>query len=116
MPNQAVQLIKANTGHVPIIAKLAHSIWNQHYPAIISQEQINYMLDLMYSDKSLIEQMTAKGHDFYLIEQNGKTIGFISVSKIKEIENGYFLHKFYLDQNQVGKGTGTLAHNALIKL
>jgi diamine N-acetyltransferase len=116
MPNQAVQLIKADTGSVPIIAKLAHIIWNQHYPAIISQEQINYMLDLMYSDKSLVEQMTTKEHDFYLIERDGKNIGFISVSKIKEIESGYFLHKFYLDQNLAGKGTGTLAHNELIKL
>lgn len=116
MSNNTLQLIKAKTEDIPIIAKLANTIWHQHYPAIISMEQINYMLNLMYSDESLKEQMTLKDHDFYFISQDDKNIGFISVSKIKEITQGYFIHKFYLDQTQAGKGSGTLAHNALIKL
>ena len=116
MPNNTVQLIKAKTEDIPIISKLANTIWHQHYPAIISMEQINYMLNLMYSDESLKEQMTKKQHDFHLIQADGKNIGFISVSKIEEVAQGYFLHKFYLDQTLAGKGTGTLAHNDLIKL
>lgn len=116
MPNSTVHLEKANTSHVPLIAELAHKIWHQHYPSIISPDQINYMLGMMYSDASLKEQMTVKGNDFYLIEQNGEPIGFIAVSKITEKPNGIFIHKFYLDQTLAGKGTGTLAHNELVKL
>lgn len=116
MPNNTVQLIKAKTEDIPLIAKLANTIWHQHYPAIISMEQINYMLHLMYSHESLKEQMTKKQHNFYLIQQNAVNIGFIAVSKIAEVEQGYFLHKFYLDQTLAGKGTGTLAHNELVKL
>jgi diamine N-acetyltransferase len=116
MPNSRVHLEKADTSSVPLIAKLAHTIWNQHYPSIISLEQISYMLDRMYSEESLKEQMTSKGNDFYLIKQDGKDIGFISVSKIKEEPNGVFIHKFYLDQTLAGKGAGTTAHNELVKL
>jgi RimJ/RimL family protein N-acetyltransferase len=116
MPNNTVQLSKASVEDISTIAKLAHTVWHQHYPAIIGIDQINYMLDLMYSDESLSEQMTKKGHDFYFIHKDGKTIGFIAVSKIENTGRGYFIHKFYLDQTLAGKGTGTLAHEALTKL
>jgi len=116
MSNNSVQLIKATNEDIPVITQLAEIIWHQHYPSIISIEQINYMLNLMYSNKSLNEQINAKGHDFYLIQRSGKNIGFISVSKMEKISQGYFIHKFYLDQTLAGKGTGTLAHNQLLKL
>lgn len=116
MPNNTVQLIKARTEDIPLIAELANTIWHQHYPAIISMEQINYMLDMMYSIESLNTQMNIKGHEFYFIKQEDKKIGFIAVSKIDKVDSGYFIHKFYLDQTLAGKGTGTLAHNELIKL
>lgn len=116
MPNSAVFLEKAGTSSVPLIARLAHTIWHQHYPSIISTEQINYMLELMYSNTSLTEQMTTGANDFFLIKNEGKDLGFISVSKIKEEENGIFIHKFYLDQTLAGKGRGTLAYNELVKL
>ncbi len=111
-----VQLIKAKTEDIPEIARLAHIVWYQHYPSIISIEQINYMLDLMYSYKSLNEQMTIKGHIFYFIKQSNINIGFIGVSKIENSNDGYFIQKFYLDQTLSGKGSGTEAHNELIKL
>ena len=116
MPNNTVQLSKASVEDIRTIAKLAHIVWHQHYPAVIGIDQVNYMLDLMYSDTSLKEQMTKKGHDFYFIQQDGNNIGFIAVSKIENTEQGFFIHKFYLDQTLAGKGTGSLAHEALIKL
>jgi hypothetical protein len=32
------------TSELPTLAELARHIWQQHYPAIISQAQIDYML------------------------------------------------------------------------
>lgn len=112
----SVQLIKAKIDDIPLIAKLAETIWHQHYPSIISIEQIAYMLDMMYSDKSLKEQMTVKSTDFYFVNQANSNIGFIAVSKIDHSEHDYFIHKFYIDQTLAGKGTGTLAYKELIKL
>ena len=112
----SVQLIKAKTEDIPEIARLANIVWHQHYPSIISKDQIEYMLNMMYSDKSLNEQINIKGHKFYFIEQNNINIGFIGISKIENTDQGYFIQKFYLDQTLSGTGSGTAAHKELEKL
>lgn len=107
------KLIPATIHDIPTISGLADITWNQHYPAIISREQIRYMLDLMYSSEALKEQMEVKGHLFFLIEQDGIKGGFISVHK--ERENDWFLNKFYINQELAGKGIGAQAFELLKK-
>ena len=65
MLDSTINLVKANTSDVELIEKLAHRIWHEYYPSIISMEQIDYMLDKMYSKESLLEQMTQKNDVFY---------------------------------------------------
>lgn len=96
---------------IPLIRELAHRIWWSHYPGIITDEQITYMLDLIYSEQALERQMTEEGQQFWLAEANGTAIGYLSVSR--QEEGVYFLHKFYLDTACRGKGLGTLAFHAL---
>lgn len=116
MSNHSVQLSVAKTEDIPAIAKLAHTIWHQHYTSIIGTDQINYMLEMMYSYESLTEQMTQKGHVFYLIHEDERCIGFIAVSKMENATHSYFIHKYYLLQELAGKGTGTAAFIELLKL
>lgn len=88
---------------IPLIAELARRIWLDYYPAIVSVEQVEYMLELFYSASALSEQMRA-GQVFYLPETEQGIIGYLSVS---ETEPGsYFLHKFYIDNGLRGKGIG----------
>lgn len=114
--SNAITLKQASTQDIPQITKLADIIWNQHYTSIIGTDQINYMLDMMYSYPSLTEQMNLKGNVFYLIHEGEKCIGFISVSKTENTSRSYFIHKYYLLQELAGKGAGTSAFIALIKL
>ena len=116
MANNALQLLKAKKEDIPEIVRLADIVWHQHYPSIISVEQISYMLGMMYSTESLNEQMNIERHEFYFIRKENKNIGFIAISKIRNEPKGYFIHKFYLDQTLSGKGNGTEAHNELVKL
>lgn len=106
-----LKLIAAQQKDIPLIAQLANVIWNQHYPDIISREQISYMLNMMYSDASLAEQMNSKQHRFFLIEDAGKAIGFISVHR--EQNDDWFLNKFYINQQVAAKGLGGKAFEAL---
>ncbi|MBC7694502.1 MAG: GNAT family N-acetyltransferase [Burkholderiales bacterium] len=108
-----LNLRKATEKDLDTISKLAKLIWNDHYVQIIGQEQVDYMLDKMYSHKSLVEQINEKKHQFYFIKKDEKDIGFISVSLIKHSE--YFLHKFYIDQAQSNTGIGTKLLNLLIE-
>ena len=48
-----MKLTKININKIPIIQQLAREIWEEHYIKIISQEQIDYMLELFYSDERI---------------------------------------------------------------
>lgn len=111
---QDIKLIPASKKDLTTISELARITWNQHYPAIISQQQINYMLDRMYSIESLLEQLEKKKHQFFLIQANGINAGFISVNQ--ESENNWFLNKFYINQEIAAKGIGTKAFEELKKI
>ncbi len=111
---QEVKLIPATYKDSETISELAKLIWNQHYPAIISRRQIDYMLALMYSKTSLSEQMNEKGHLFFFVSEAGNNLGFISVNK--QNENDWFLNKFYIDQTRASKGLGSKAFEELKRL
>ncbi|MDO8366775.1 MAG: GNAT family N-acetyltransferase [Saprospiraceae bacterium] len=96
-------LRRATKVDLPLIRQLAERIWWEHYPSIISDEQIGFMLELIYSDSALQQQMEEEGQEFWLPEINGKVLGFLSVSR--KGEGDYFIHKFYLDTRERGFGT-----------
>lgn len=111
---QPVKLISAGTADIPLIAALATRIWNQHYPPIIGQKQVDYMLQRMYSTESLSGQMLQQQHRFYLVRLAGSEAGFISV--YPETEGNWFISKFYIDQNLAGKGIGSAVFEELKSL
>ncbi len=95
---------KATEDDIPLINSLAQKTWRSHYPSIISLEQIEYMLEKMYSPKALEKQMQEE-HCFELCYADVSPIGYCSYSR-QENEN-YFLHKMYIDTTQHHKGIGT---------
>ena len=103
---------KATQSDTEVIAKLADSIWKKHYISIITPEQINYMLDKMYSAASLAKQME-EGQEFTIVYLNELPIGYISIST-KDGKN-YFLHKFYVEVQEQAKGIGTTLLNTILK-
>lgn len=111
---QDLKLIAAVEQDITVISELAKTIWHQHYPAIITHEQIDYMLNKMYSSSSLKEQMQAKQHLFFLVYSQLQPVGFISVHKEKD--NDWFLNKFYIDQTLAAKGIGGNAFEELKKI
>ncbi len=107
-----IKLIKATEQDATKIANLARKIWLAHYIDIISIEQIEYMLHLMYSAESLKEQMLQKKQEFYLITDNDVLRGYISFTK--ENNDNYFIHKFYIDTTEQNKGIGTQSFDLLL--
>jgi diamine N-acetyltransferase len=114
LPNSSVHITKAEEKDIKPISDLAKIIWNQHYPEIITREQIDYMLNKMYSAESLKEQMEKQHHEFFIISRDEKEIGFVSVSK-SDGNGSYFLHKFYILQDKAATGVGTEAFHKLLK-
>ena len=98
-----ISLRRATETDIPLIRQMAERIWWEHYPSIISEDQIAFMLDLTYSDSALKRQMEAEAQEFWLPVKNGQTLGFLAVSR--KGEGDYFLHKFYLETRERGLGT-----------
>ena len=106
----AVTIARATPDDIPFIRELAERVWWAHYPEIITDDQIRYMLGAWYSTSALLEQM-AMGQDFWLITPAGqdKPCGYLSIAR-KESPGSYYLHKFYLEGR--GKGIGEAAFKA----
>lgn len=94
-----------------LIRSISERTWPSTYGHIISQEQIDFMLDWMYSDSSLAEQFT-KGHQFFIATLNGTDIGFCSVSEEEENatkqnqQKAFKLNKLYVLPSAHGTGSG----------
>lgn len=106
-----IQLQRAGTNDVVELEQLARVIWNVHYPPIIGQEQVDYMLNLMYSAPALIKQME-EGQHFFFITEDQQHIGYVSLTN--KGNGDYFLHKFYVLPDQQGKGIGKRVHDAIL--
>ncbi len=103
---------------LPVISKLANQIWWHTYSSFISEQQINFMLNDMYSLTSLQNQL-AKKHIFKLANYQNKYCGFASYSKTNDV-GVYKIHKLYLHQKTQGLGLGkiflTSIENELVNL
>ena len=102
----------ATTQDISLIRELTFKIWPQTYAAIISKEQIGYMLDMMYSETSLKKQMT-EGSQFLIAYDDNEPVGFAAY---EETEPQLFkLHKIYVLPSQQGKGTGKFIIDRIIE-
>ncbi len=85
---------------IPIIQQLACEIWNENYQEMISQKQIDYMLNKMYSLENLNQELD-EGYIWKFIELKETPIGYISCRLEK---HDLFLSKLYIQTKHQGKG------------
>jgi len=97
------QLNPVTPAEILNIRELAVAIWHEYYPAIIGQQQVDYMLNKLYSEAALLEQMQA-GQQFYFVRIENENAGFLAISQTGE--GHYFLNKFYILQSKRAKGLG----------
>jgi diamine N-acetyltransferase len=102
-----MEIVQASNEDIAKIQKLAYTIWPIAYKEIITVAQLNYMLDLIYSNTALQSQIN-KGHQFILATEQNAAVGFASFSQ-KSIEenNTYRLHKIYVLPHHHTKGIGS---------
>lgn len=98
---------KATLGDYDMIYDLAQRTWYATYTEILSRDQVEYMLDMMYSREAIAGQMDNKGHKFLLIFYEGSAIGFASY-ELDYQPGTTKLHKLYVLPNIQGKGAGRL--------
>ena len=128
-----IQITLAGLNDRNFIRSVSERTWPSTYGHIISQEQIDFMLDWMYSDASLAKQMNT-GCAFYIASiknsnvYNGEwdPVGFCSVSPEEEGENNstekvagskaHKLNKLYILPTAQGTGAGKALLNKSIEV
>ena len=87
------------------IARLAHTIWTEHYTPIIGEQQVSYMLDKFQSAQAMEDQVK-EGYHYYLLQHENTPVGYFSFNPK---DSFLFLSKLYVLSSERGKGIGRKA-------
>ena len=104
---------KATLEDIEMINRLAWIVFPHTYKEILSTEQMEYMMDWMYSPENLHKQMTEDGHIYYLAFEGDEPAGYLSIQP--EGEHTYHLQKIYVLPSFQGKKLGKFLFEQAIK-
>ncbi len=102
-----IEIFSATSNDLTTIKDLAYRIWPATYGAILSEKQLVYMLDLFYNEKAL-QQNIDDNHNFILIQEDNKILGFADYELHYKNESTTRIHKIYILPETQGKGFGKL--------
>ena len=92
--NNMFEIKKATLEDIELINKLAWIVFPHTYKELLSSEQIEIIMDWMYSPTNLHKQMTEDGHIYYLAFQGNEPAGYLSIQP--DGEHIYHLQKIYV--------------------
>lgn len=88
------------------VQSIAQRTWPDTFGEILSPEQIQYMLNWMYSLETL-EKQARDGYLFFLADENGEKLGFTGI-EVNQEPGKTKIHKIYILPTAQGKGIGKL--------
>jgi diamine N-acetyltransferase len=110
IPIETACVLPAGVEHLAEIAGLAAEIWHLHYPGIISEAQIDYMLKKMY-DPERMRQDLAEGIAYDRLLLGNALAGFASYGASGQAAT-FKLHKIYVHPRFHKHGLGRLLISA----
>ena len=90
------------------VRAIAQEVWPKTYGSILSQAQLDYMMDMMYSIEALQRQANEKQHQFIVAKENDISVGFASYEFDCNRTKKTKIHKIYVLSTQQGKCTGKI--------
>lgn len=97
----------ATVADIPVIRSIAHATWPVAYvPCILDVPQLDYMLDLLYSERALTEAMTLKDQRFMLLNDGARDIAFAGYTLHYNGSRVTHLNKLYVLPDEQGTGAG----------
>ncbi len=95
------------------IRQIAEITWPPTYSTIISTEQIEYMLNWMYSTTAIEQAIRANDQAFLVLEKDGKALGFAGIQWNAPEAHFCRIHKLYVRPETQGTGAGKMLLNAI---
>ncbi len=107
-----MEIKRCTISEIEALAKLAAEIWHEYFTSIITEEQINYMVEMYQSKTALTKAITEEHYTYFLAYQEGRLIGYCGV---KPEAGRVFLSKLYLHRDYRGKGLSSSLLNQAIQ-
>ncbi|MFI3279949.1 MAG: GNAT family N-acetyltransferase [Rikenellaceae bacterium] len=98
-----IDIKRASLSDVALINSLAQEIFPVTYSEILSQGQMEYMFDMMYSPTNIEKQMNS-GHNYFIAYSQGIPSGYVAVRQLGD--NHYYIEKIYTLPSAHGSGLG----------
>lgn len=97
----SIKIVKAESDdQLGRIAAIADEIWHEYFPCIISEGQIDYMVEKFCSFEAMKENIAKESYSYYFIKRGGEDIGYTAA---KPDGDRLFLSKIYLKKEERGK-------------
>jgi ribosomal protein S18 acetylase RimI-like enzyme len=97
------------------VREIAYITWPETYGPILPKGQIHYMLDLFYSEESLISNIE-DGQHFLIAKEHGKPLAFASYKLGFPTSDATKIPKIYVLPDAQGKGLGKMLIGHIAKL
>ena len=106
-------LRQATVSDRSLIRELAGQVFPNTYKDILAPEQIDYMMEWMYSEENIRKQMEEEGHVYFLAYSDGEAAGYVSVQP--EGKDLFHLQKIYVLPRFQGQHCGSFLFRAAVK-
>lgn len=106
-----VTIRTATQKDIPLIRSLALQVFPATYQEILSPEQLDYMLEWMYSEDSIRKQMN-NGHVYLIASKDDIACGYASVEQ--ESDDLFHLQKIYVLPSFQGHKIGQYLFNKVV--
>ena len=103
-----IEIKRAGNNDLQTIHDMAEIVFRQTYRSILSPEQMEYMMDWMYSLPNLEKQVSLE-HTYYIAWGGVEPLGYVSVRKDSVDTDGteiWHLEKIYVMPSAQGCGLG----------
>ena len=97
------------------IETIARKTWPDTFGEVMPKVQIDYMLDLIYNENALKEQL-ANGHVFLIVNYNDLPVGYTSYELNYKDKPHLMIHKVYLLPSSQGLGLGKKTFDHLTRI
>lgn len=103
-----LEFVKCETDHkLRRTAEMADDIWHECFEGIISDEQIDYMVDNFQSYAAIKKQVASQGYEYYNFVLDGTRIGYFALAEQKD--GTLMLSKLYMYKEYRGNGYASQA-------
>ena len=111
------KVARAGEEDMQLVQNMAEIVFRHTYREILSAEQMEYMMDWMYSSENLLKQLE-EGHVYHIAFRDEVPCGYVSVQPDGINEEGrllYHLQKIYVLPSEQGHGLGRTLFECAVK-